>query len=46
MGRRLTAAVLLAEKLFPAPGQQFAQVIRREYEADARVMAKAGIRSD
>jgi len=30
----------------PSSAEQFAQVIRREYEANAKVVAKAGIRSE
>ena len=30
----------------PSTAEQFAQVIRREYEANAKIVAKAGIRSE
>jgi tripartite-type tricarboxylate transporter receptor subunit TctC len=30
----------------PSSAEQFGQVIRREYEANAKVVAKAGIRSE
>ena len=40
------SAVAVLAAVTPSTPEQFGQVVRREYEANAKVVAKAGIRSE